>query len=178
MKPSTLCVGTAFMLRILLLRHTAATPVSGHIPPWSRLTDVASCIHLRSALSLGAFQVIAGLWLTVVTNAGPSSATTLKPASAPSSPSPAENPSLAACSDCTLKSMESSPDKEYCRAGMIPIIILLNGETRARATWILFSLSFLQSPGEDKMKTNKKKDSKYIFSFTWLPVSPRLFVEL
>lgn len=157
MKPSTLCVGTAFMLRILLLRHTTATPVSGHIPPWSRLTDVASWIHLRSALSLGAFQVIAGLWLTVVTNAGPSSATTLKPASAPSSPSPAENPSLAACSDCTLKSMESSPDKEYCRAGMIPIIILLNGEMRARATWILFSLSFLQSPGEDKMKTNKKK---------------------
>lgn len=65
--------------------------------------------------------------------------------------------SLAACSDCTLKSMESSPDKEYCRAGMIPIIILLNGEMRARATWILFSLSFLQSPGEDKMKTNKQK---------------------
>lgn len=105
---------------------------------------------------------------------------------APSSPSSEENPSLPARPDCAFKSMESGLDKEYCGAGMIPIINPLHGETRVRATWILFSLSFLFRALERAKYIKKRFQTHLQFyttakipntSFTRLPVPTRLFVE-
>lgn len=183
MRASNLCLEAAVKIRLLRFILTWATlqlcqcltvflPDPGPLTWLLRVTSELPCHCGLPWSSLGCGWT----WLpSLDLYSNCSRAITLPPASAPSHPSPAEHPSQAACPDSASKSKESSVDKEYYRAGVIPIRNFLNGEMRAKGTWIWFLLSSLQGPKKGKMEIKKIPNTFLILYDCLFP--PGLFKE-